>query len=219
MARRWSSWIIQIYYWLTERLYNELAWAYDLVSWIVSLGQWDSVRKLALEYIVGRRVLEFGFGTGELLIEMQRKSFQVVGLERTLAMQKQTGDKIHRQGMQISRVRAVTQHAPFADQSFDTIVSTYPAGYILDPQTWHEAYRLIGSNNNSCVGRFVVVGATVAFSIANKSKLSENVQGGVFSEVIATCGKLATKAGLNFRVDVVRHRLFVVPIIIAERPS
>lgn len=56
----------QGYYWLAERLYNELAWAYDPVSWLVSLGQWDVWRKGALDYLTGKRILEIGFGTGEL---------------------------------------------------------------------------------------------------------------------------------------------------------
>jgi len=30
----------RLYVWATERLYQELAWAYDGVSWLVSLGHW-----------------------------------------------------------------------------------------------------------------------------------------------------------------------------------
>ena len=43
MRRRKPGPIVRSYIWLTERLYHELAWTYDPVSWLVSLGQWDSV--------------------------------------------------------------------------------------------------------------------------------------------------------------------------------
>jgi hypothetical protein len=35
--KRWRS----LYLWLAERLYHELAWAYDGISWLVSLGAWS----------------------------------------------------------------------------------------------------------------------------------------------------------------------------------
>ena len=32
------NWIGRLYLWACHRLYNEFAWAYDWVSWLVSLG-------------------------------------------------------------------------------------------------------------------------------------------------------------------------------------
>ena len=66
------------YYWLTERLYNEFAWAYDPVSWLVSLGGWSTVRSWVGDYIAGRRILEIGFGRrNTLIIGWNRKAQEV----------------------------------------------------------------------------------------------------------------------------------------------
>ncbi|MCS6844103.1 MAG: hypothetical protein NZ528_07260, partial [Caldilineales bacterium] len=54
----------RLYLWATQRLYNEFAWAYDAVAWLVSGGRWDRWRRLALDYVVGQPILEVGFGTG-----------------------------------------------------------------------------------------------------------------------------------------------------------
>ena len=44
--------------WVFDRLYNQLAWSYDLVSWLVSGGLWRQWHSLVLPYLVGPRVLE-----------------------------------------------------------------------------------------------------------------------------------------------------------------
>ena len=78
--------IATAHFWLAERLYNELAWAYDPASWLISLGKWAAWRKEVLPFIAGRQVLEIGFGTGELIIELARRGFAVYGLERSQTM-------------------------------------------------------------------------------------------------------------------------------------
>ena len=65
-ARAWRA----LYGWATHRLYNEFAWTYDAVSWSVSRGRWDDWRKEALAHVQGTHVLEIGFGTGVLLLEI-----------------------------------------------------------------------------------------------------------------------------------------------------
>jgi ubiquinone/menaquinone biosynthesis C-methylase UbiE len=65
------TWFARLYLWATHRLYDEFAWAYDLASWLVSLGRWSGWRRRALDHVVGQRVLEVGFGTGGLLLELR----------------------------------------------------------------------------------------------------------------------------------------------------
>ena len=53
-------------------LYHELAWTYDLVSRVVSLGQWRTWQRTALEHLAARRgdpILELAHGTGDLQID------------------------------------------------------------------------------------------------------------------------------------------------------
>ena len=133
--KRIALWLAKLYLWATHRLYNEFAWAYDLVSWLVSFGQWDRWRKTALDHAVGQRVLEVGFGTGELLIEMARRGMHVCGIDLSPAMHRVTARKMAHRGIQAPRVRALVQRAPFADGSFVTIVATFPAEYVASPAT------------------------------------------------------------------------------------
>lgn len=148
-----------IYQLLYRLLYNELAWAYDAVSWAVSLGRWDDWRRAALPYVRGNRVLEVGFGTGALLPVLQDEMRRVVGIEPSAAMQRITSARLRRQAITAPRVQGTAQRLPFADAAFDTIVSAFPAPYILDPCTHREFARCLRPG-----GRAVIVEVVLAES-------------------------------------------------------
>lgn len=133
-------------------LYNEMAWSYDVVSWLVSFGQWDTWRRTALRYVQGERVLEVAFGTGELLPLLAVKAENAFGLEASPAMHRIVDDKLRRRHLRIPRVQGMVQHLPFADDSLDAIVSTFPAGFILDASTHREFARVLRPG-----GRVIVV--------------------------------------------------------------
>lgn len=144
--------IANLYRWAYQRLYNEFAWSYDIVSWLVSLGQWDSWRRTALRYVQGERVLEVAFGTGELLPLLAVKAENALGLEASAAMHRIVDGKLSRRHLRFPRVQGVVQRLPFADESIDTIVSTFPAGFILDPKAHREFARVLRPG-----GRVIVV--------------------------------------------------------------
>lgn len=149
------------YLWLAERLYHEFAWAYDPVSWLVSRGRWDAWRAEVLDYLAGPRVLEIGFGTGELLAALARRGYQVVGVELSPAMQRVTARKLRKQGLgALPRLRGRSSALPFAAGAFDSVVSTFPSPYILEPDTFAEIGRLLRPPDPPKVpgGRLVVVG-------------------------------------------------------------
>lgn len=148
-----------IYQLLYRLLYNELAWAYDTVSWAVSLGLWDDWRRAALPFVRGNRILEVGFGTGMLLPVLQNETCRVVGIEPSAAMQRITSARLRRQAQTVPRVQGTAQKLPFADSTFDTIVSAFPAPYILDPCTHQEFARCLRPG-----GRAVIVEVVLAES-------------------------------------------------------
>jgi SAM-dependent methyltransferase len=149
--------VARLYLWMARRLYNEFAWLYDPVSWLVSGGRWSRWRRLALDYVVGPRVLEIGFGTGELLMEMVGRGLDVYGLELSRAMQRITARKMRQRDIWAPRVRGRTQTLPLADGCFNTVVATFPAEYIIDPATLCELARVLCRPD----GQLVVVGLRV----------------------------------------------------------
>ena len=145
-----------IYILLYRLLYNQLAWAYDSVSWAVSMGHWDSWRRAALPFVRGDRVLEVGFGTGELLSVLQSGQRQVIGIEPSAAMQRISEQKLRTREHSVPRVQGIAQQLPFADNVFDSLVSTFPASFILERRAHLEFARCLRPG-----GRLIVVELTL----------------------------------------------------------
>lgn len=173
---RQQNWVARLYLWCCERLYHELAWSYDLVSWLVSFGHWNRWRSAALESLcdeggkIDQHVLEIGFGTGELLLQLCQAAAaggRVVGLELSPAMHTVTAAKVRRRRLPVSRVLAPAQQMPFEDASFDTVVSTFPAPYIFETQTLQECARVLRSGPSTggqATGQLLIVGTWVSFN-------------------------------------------------------
>lgn len=213
-------WYARLYYWLAERLYHEFAWFYDCASWLVSLGKWDTWRKCALDYIEGQRILEIGFGTGELLSEMARRDLHVVGLDSSLQMHRITAKKYYRSGLHVPRILAKAGQVPFAEGTFDTIISTFPSGYIFEPDTWREIARLLHSDNsvlNSTFGRFVVVGLYATRRGRRILPGAAEAEKQVQVEVLARIKSLAANAGLELCVVIRSFPGVNLPIVIATK--
>jgi phosphatidylethanolamine/phosphatidyl-N-methylethanolamine N-methyltransferase len=214
------TWFARLYLWATYRLYDELAWAYDWVSWLVSLGHWSLWRQSALGHVEGQQVLETGFGTGELLIEMVGHGLDVVGLEMSPAMHRVTGRKLGRRGVIVPRVLGPVQRMPFADGCFDTIVSTFPSGYILEAAALEEIARLLrppdpaGSPSG---GRLVVVGLVTRWQQPSWRRVMDLLFGVGDVGVLERFERLATASGLQVQVIDPGGKGLRVPVVVAKR--
>jgi SAM-dependent methyltransferase len=117
-------------------LYNELAWLYDPVSWIVSRGLWRRWQQVALPYLPrGGTVLEVGCGPGHLLLDLAAAGYRPVGLDLSPAMLRQARRRLQRQGLALPLCRGRAQGLPFLARTFDAVVLTFPAPFVYDP-TW-----------------------------------------------------------------------------------
>lgn len=221
LHKRGFYWFAQLYGWLTERLYNELAWIYDPVSWLVSLGAWDTIRKQSLDLLIGPRVLEIGFGTGELLLELTRQQYAVFGLDSSQAMQRVVTRKTKRLNVSVPRVLATAQRIPFSDNTFDAVIATFPAGYIFDPQTWQETARVLQNTSDlhGKKGGFIVVGICASAAGVPRLPLAVFSFGLPMDELLLQCQQLAEQAKLSFQVDRSIHKGLEFPIIIAKKRS
>lgn len=127
------------------------------MSWLVSLGRWPAWRRAGLDFVAGDHVLELGFGTGALLVEEVRRGLTVVGLDASPAMHRIAARRLAAAGGSPPRVQGVAQALPFAGATFDSILCTFPAPFILDERTYAECARVLRPG-----GRLIIVEATLA---------------------------------------------------------
>ena len=202
----------RLYLWATHRLYDEFAWAYDLAAWIVSAGRWDRWRRMSLDYVEQQPVLEIGFGTGELLIEMARRGWQVAGLDLSPAMHRVTARKMRKRGVAAPRFQGRAQALPFPDESFGSIVATFPAEYIVDVASLHEFQRVLRPG-----GRLIIAGMVVLRQNAAWDRLSSLLFGDVPSNPLDRFQQQAENAGLPSELILRDDPPWLVPIIVAEK--
>ena len=210
----------RLYLWATRRLYSEFAWAYDLVSWVVSLGRWSHWRSRAVPYVIGRDVLEIGFGTGELLTELAEGGWHVCGLEPSTAMHRLAAGKMRRRGVWAPLVRGHAQAMPFADCSFDTVVATFPAEYISSRDTLREAARILrcpSPDRRASGGRLVIVGLFVETDIRFLRWAARLFYGKPAGDAMRRYADLARDAGFEVEAVTEQHGRFRLSILILEK--
>jgi SAM-dependent methyltransferase len=132
--------VARLYAWACERIYHEAAGAYDMVAWIVSAGRWRHWQRLIWQDVAGPRVLELGCGTGHLLRDGAARGLTMTGLDLSpemiaLARRQCAGRAVC--------VRGDATTLPFASRSFDAVMATFPAPYVLEPAMLRECRRVL----------------------------------------------------------------------------
>lgn len=201
------------YAWACELIYHDLAWAYDAISWGVSGGAWDPWRRLALE--AGRgRMLELGFGTGELIASALQQRRSIIGLERSPQMQAVALRKLRRRCIPAPLVQGSALVLPFADAAFDTVLATFPAGYIVEPAALAECARVLVAG-----GRLVIAGVWIVPTVYGRSinlPLLYRAPGPLES---ARFLAIIERAGFATHIEWHHRRWADVAVIMAERRS
>lgn len=134
--------------------YNPFAFTYDFVSGVVSRGRWRAWTRQAIPRVAGTRVLEVPCGTGNLQLDLAAAGYRPVAVDLSHAMLKITRGKLRGAGLDLRLLRARVQVLPFAGQSFDTVIMTFPPDFIFDPSTFAEFRRVLADQ-----GRLVWVDA------------------------------------------------------------
>jgi ubiquinone/menaquinone biosynthesis C-methylase UbiE len=219
--RHQLRWPARIYFWLAERLYNELAWAYEAVASLVSLGRWQGWRLRALDALgeAPGRVLELGFGTGALLVAMAARGWWPVGLEPSPAMQRVAARRLRRarvdarHGHSPVRLRGHAQALPFRDGSFDAAVATFPTEYIMSVETLREVHRVLCPR-----GCLVIAGLYVEADRRVVRGAERLVFGSAsVSEALSRFGALAESCGYEVSTMVSRADALRAPLLILKR--
>ena len=129
-------------------LYHPFAFTYDLVAATVSFGQWRNWIAEVIPFIAGTRILELGHGPGHLQRALLDQGLNSAALDESSQMGKIARRRL---GGAHQLARGVAQNPPFANDSFDCVVSTFPAEYIFDPRALQSVKRVLRDNGKLIV--------------------------------------------------------------------
>ncbi len=146
-------------------LYSTLAPLYDVVAWTVSLGQWNSWVERALPFIEGTKILELGHGPGHLQKQLAEHYAISLGIDKSWQMIMLAARRLIRAKLPCNLIHGDVQALPIPNHFFDTIVSTFPSEYIINPLTLLEAKRVLTHN-----GLLIVVPSAFILPISTKSR-------------------------------------------------
>lgn len=140
---------------LFRLLYNEFAFAYDFVSYSVSLGRRISWQRAALRCLPASDaglVLELAHGTGDLQLDLIRAGYRSIALDLSLQMGKLARRKLHRAGLPANLIRGDAFYLPCKSRSFASIVCTFPTPFVFSQPVLAEMARVLRPS-----GRAVIV--------------------------------------------------------------
>mgnify|MGYP002713188373 CR=1 FL=1 len=125
-------------------LYNELAFTYDWVSKIVSLGDWRCWQRAALDFLPDAAfVLELAHGTGDIQLDLHAAGYRTIGFDLSTAMGRIASRKMRKHDVVPRLVQGRAQKLPFAEAAFDAIVCTFPTPFMMQSETLTEANRVL----------------------------------------------------------------------------
>jgi ubiquinone/menaquinone biosynthesis C-methylase UbiE len=133
-------------------LYHQLAPTYDLVSWLVSFGNWRAWQFAALPFIKGPDVLDLAHGPGHMLIALHQAGYNVTGVDLSPQMGQLAMRKIRTNQAPVSLLQAPAQNLPITSGSFDTVLATFPTEFIAEEKCLKEIHRILRED-----GRLVIV--------------------------------------------------------------
>jgi ubiquinone/menaquinone biosynthesis C-methylase UbiE len=132
-----------------KHFYNRFAFTYDPVSAIVSRGEWRAWTRAAIPFVRKEgQVLEIAFGTGNLLLDLFEAGLKPVGVDLSPYMIGITRRKLRARSLSPSILRAAVQQLPFPTAHFDSIVMTFPPGFITDPRAMKEMQRVLADDGS-----------------------------------------------------------------------
>jgi demethylmenaquinone methyltransferase/2-methoxy-6-polyprenyl-1,4-benzoquinol methylase len=133
-----------------RRLFAPLPSRYNLIAYVLSMGQDRRWRNAMLDHVVGsepRLVLDVACGPGAVTRQLtKRTKGHVVGLDLSEDMIREGQSNAAKHGLadRVSLVLARGEQLPFADATFDALTFTYLLRYVDDPKaTLAELARVV----------------------------------------------------------------------------
>ncbi len=129
-----------------QLLYYELAFTYDFVSRIVSLGHWRSWQRSVLRFLPPPEkglVLELAHGTGDLQIELLRQGYTAFALDLSPYMGRLARRKLRRLDLKADIVRADASRLPYRSSAIAAVVCAFPTPFIFSQRVQNELARIL----------------------------------------------------------------------------
>ena len=201
---------------LFKIFYTRLAWTYDFVATIVSLGKWNDWVLSVLPYLKGPNILELGYGPGHLLIASRKEGHRVFGIDASYQMGRLACNGLRKEGMERVIVNGYAQFMPFFSSSFNQVVATFPSEYIISADTLSEIWRVLVPNGNLIILPFAWFSSLKFYKRAatSLSKLT-----GFTSDWDTIYCESLRKQGFNVQIEVVQKISSTITIIFAQKPE
>ncbi len=126
-----------------RHFYTSLAWSYDLVAKVVSVGQWNDWVLSVLDPPPAEPILEVAHGPGHLQLAINLEGGVAFGVDGSLQMCRIASHRLKQAGQDSRVVQALAQALPFPKRTFATLLSTFPTEFLLDEASLLEANRIL----------------------------------------------------------------------------
>jgi ubiquinone/menaquinone biosynthesis C-methylase UbiE len=136
-------------------LYHQFAWIYDVVAWLVSIGQWNHWVASTLQFLYGEKILELGHGPGHLQKLAWANGLNPFGLDLSPQMTRICQHRLLKFGFHPKLVNGSGTTLPFPPDYFSRVVATFPTEYIIQQNTLNEIYRVLEPG-----GKFILLPPT-----------------------------------------------------------
>jgi ubiquinone/menaquinone biosynthesis C-methylase UbiE len=117
-----------------DPVYDKLAWLYDAVDWFTG-NTTHRLRLRAWSYLPpkGSRVLEVGFGSGRLHLELAER-YELSGLDRAFGMARLTRHRLTSRDLGSGLCVGSAYDLPWPDDHFHTVISTFAFSAFSDAE-------------------------------------------------------------------------------------
>ena len=129
--------------WFFKHLYTTIAWAYDIVAGVVSLGRWREWVLTVISDLKLKEALEIGFGPGHLQMHLNQMGIRCFGIDVSPQMVRIAQRRLNQAGYVPRIVQGCAEEMPFRDACVSNILLTFPSEFIFAPATHSELRRVL----------------------------------------------------------------------------
>lgn len=117
---------------ITRKRYNRIATVYDFMEGVTERSSYIRWRQLLWSKVEGLKVLEVGVGTGKNFPYYPLEA-EITAIDLSDKMLARAREKAQKKNIKVDLLQMDVQKLEFADESFDTAVSTFVFCSVPDP--------------------------------------------------------------------------------------